>query len=126
MLIMPESHRQLSRLLKLDFILFLNHSSKTEGHLGCNCSLMFFAAVPLKGLSSCLVGHSPSLTPCGNVQPSLSGLQLKLCTQGLKQKESSHLEQRKQLVLFEHFSQLAVFALWQFYSLSPEVISSFR
>lgn len=40
------------------------HSSETEEHLGCSCSLMFFAAIPLDGISSWLVGHRPSLAPC--------------------------------------------------------------
>jgi len=50
------------------------HSSGMEGYLGCNWSLMFFAAFPLDGVSSWLVGHLPSLAACGEVQPSLSHL----------------------------------------------------
>ena len=50
------------------------HSSEMEGYLGCNFSLMFFAAVPLDGVSSWLVGHRPSLTPREDAWPSLSCL----------------------------------------------------
>lgn len=60
-IITPESPRWLDEADKTRRVY---HSSETEEHLGCNWRLMFFAAIPLDGISSWLAGHRPSLTPC--------------------------------------------------------------